>query len=48
VVNGEVVYEGETVVVGDTADASTLRLFGDAVRYELLCRRHFRDGDLGA
>jgi thymidine kinase len=48
VVNGEVVYEGETVVVGDTADASALRLFGDAVRYELLCRRHFRDGDLGA
>jgi thymidine kinase len=48
VVNGEVVYEGETVVVGDTADASALRLFGDAVRYELLCRRHFRGGDLGA
>ena len=22
-------------------------LFGDAVRYELLCRRHFRDGELG-
>jgi thymidine kinase len=48
VVNGLVVYEGETVVVGDTADPSAQRLFGDTVRYELLCRRHFRDGELGA
>jgi thymidine kinase len=48
VVNGEVVYEGETVVVGDTGESSALRLFGDAVRYELLCRRHFRAGELGA
>ena len=47
VVNGEVVYEGETVVVGDTAASATPPLFGDAVRYELLCRRHYRDGDLG-
>lgn len=46
VVNGEVVYEGETVVVGDTAD-SGLQLFGDSVRYELLCRNHFRQGELG-
>lgn len=46
VVNGHVVYEGETVVVGDTAD-SGLQLFGDSVRYELLCRNHFRQGDLG-
>ena len=45
VVNGHVVYEGETVVVGDTAD-SGLQLFGDSVRYELLCRNHFRQGDL--
>jgi thymidine kinase len=35
-------------MVGDTADASAQRLFGDTVRYELLCRRHYRDGDLGA
>ena len=47
VVNGEVVYEGETVIVGDTADPTTPPLFGDVVRYELLCRRHFRDGELG-
>jgi thymidine kinase len=48
VVNDVLVYEGETVMVGDTADASAQRLFGDTVRYELLCRRHYRDGDLGA
>lgn len=47
VVNGEVVFEGETVVVGDTADPTTPPLFGDIVRYELLCRRHFRHGELG-
>lgn len=47
VVNGEVVFEGETVVVGDTNDPTTPPLFGDIVRYELLCRRHFRDGELG-
>ena len=47
VVNGDVVYEGETIVVGDTDDPTTPPLFGDAVRYELLCRRHFRDGELG-
>ncbi len=47
VVNGEVVSEGETIVVGDTDDPTTPPLFGDAVRYELLCRRHFRDGELG-
>jgi len=47
VVNGVVVYEGDTVVVGDTSDAGQ-PLFGDNVRYELLCRNHFRTGDLGA
>ena len=46
VVNGVVVYEGDTVVVGDTRDADQ-PLFGDSVRYELLCRSHFRTGDLG-
>ena len=46
VVNGVVVYEGDTVMVGDTADGGQ-PLFGDAVRYELLCRTHFRQGDLG-
>lgn len=47
VVNGEVVYEGETVVVGDTEATASDPLFGDVVRYELLCRRHFLAGDLG-
>ena len=47
VVNGEVIYEGETVVVGDTGEPRGTPLFGDAVRYELLCRRHFNDAELG-
>ena len=46
VVNGAIVYEGETVVVGDT-NAQNERLFGDSVRYELVCRSHFRAGSLG-
>jgi thymidine kinase len=47
VVNGDVTYEGETVVVGDTGESSEQPLFGDVVRYELLCRAHYRSGDLG-
>jgi thymidine kinase len=47
VVNGVVVYEGETVVVGDTSDNPTAPLFGDQVRYELLCRRHYVAGEMG-
>jgi len=47
VVNGVVVFEGETVVVGDTSDPTSPPLFGDSVRYELLCRRHFVTGELG-
>lgn len=47
VVNGEVVLEGETVVIGDTEDSAAEPLFGDVVRYELLCRRHFTTGELG-
>ena len=47
VVNGEVVYEGETVVVGDTGENTEQPLFGDIVRYELLCRSHYRSGELG-
>lgn len=46
-VNGQIVYEGETVVVGDTDKALSEPLFGDEVRYELLCRRHYRRGQLG-
>ncbi|MFZ9628268.1 MAG: thymidine kinase [Ilumatobacteraceae bacterium] len=48
VVNGRVVYEGETVVVGDTGERADRPLFGDVVRYELLCRSHYRAGDLGS
>jgi thymidine kinase len=44
-VNGRVVYEGDVVVVGDT-DEPDAPLFGDTVRYELLCRRHYRSGEL--
>jgi len=48
VVNGDVTYEGETVVVGDTgAEPAGQPLFGDVVRYELLCRRHYLAGELG-
>ena len=47
VVNGEITYEGATVVVGDTEDAPAAPLFGDVVRYELLCRAHYRAGELG-
>jgi len=47
VVNDFVVYEGETVVVGDTTQPGAQKMFGDTVRYELLCRRHFRTGELG-
>ena len=46
VVNGEVVYEGDTVVVGDTGTSGEQPLFGDVVRYELLCRLHYRQGEL--
>ncbi len=47
VVNGAIATEGDTVVVGNTAESDTARLFGDTVRYELLCRNHFLHGDLG-
>lgn len=46
-VNGKIVYEGETVIVGDTDKVMSEPLFGDEVRYELLCRRHYVAGDIG-
>lgn len=45
-VNGALVREGDTIVVGDTSSPDEKPLFGDVVTYELLCRRHFRDGTL--
>ncbi|GAB3978811.1 thymidine kinase [Plantactinospora veratri] len=39
VVDGAVVRQGEQVVIGDTVEAAE-------VRYQVLCRRHFRSGDL--
>lgn len=43
-VNGELVREGDTIVVGDMASPDEKPLFGDVVTYELLCREHFRTG----
>jgi thymidine kinase len=40
IVNGAVVREGAQVVIGDTAGA-------EDVRYQVLCRRHHRCGQLG-
>ncbi|MFC7546629.1 thymidine kinase [Plantactinospora sp. GCM10030261] len=40
VVGGAVAREGEQVVIGDTVDDAQ-------VRYQVLCRRHHRTGDLG-
>lgn len=47
IVNDAVVYTGETVMVGDTVQPGSQKMFGDTVRYELLCRRHYNLGDLG-
>jgi thymidine kinase len=48
VVNGVMVMVGETVVVGDTEATPEQPLFGDAVRYELLCRAHYVKAELGS
>ncbi len=45
-VDGEVVREGETVVLGDTS-APGGALFGPEVRYQVLCRRHWFARDTG-
>ena len=47
-INGLIVYEGEVVVVGDTDASTDTPLFGDTVTYELLCRRHYRSGEVSA
>ena len=40
IVDGAVAREGEQVVIGDTGS-------GAEVRYQVLCRRHYRAGNLG-
>jgi thymidine kinase len=40
IVNGTVAREGQQVIIGDTVDSAQ-------VRYQVLCRRHHRSGDLG-
>jgi thymidine kinase len=47
VIDGRVVREGDTVIVGDTAGGATDDSLG-AVRYQVLCRAHHRRGDLGS
>jgi thymidine kinase len=42
VVNGKVAREGDTVVVADTDPHA-----GTSVHYQVLCRAHHRNGDLG-
>ncbi|WP_308167595.1 thymidine kinase [Catellatospora tritici] len=42
IVDGVVAREGAQVVIGDTAAADPAE-----VRYQVLCRRHYRSGDLG-
>lgn len=43
IVAGTVVRQGEQIVVGDTAAAVT----ESDVRYQVLCRQHYRSGQLG-
>ena len=43
--NGDVARTGGQVAVGDTAD--DVQGSGSGVTYRVLCRRHWRDGDLG-
>ncbi|GAA3396475.1 thymidine kinase [Cryptosporangium minutisporangium] len=46
VVDGEVIRTGDQILVADTASAEDTAARVD-VRYQVLCRRHYRDGDLG-
>ncbi len=49
VVDGAVAREGEQIVVGDTAANPPANLTADTdddVRYQVLCRRHYRGGQL--
>lgn len=42
--DGRLVREGDTVLVADTGTGG---MAGVPVRYQVLCRRHYRSGDLG-
>jgi thymidine kinase len=42
IIGGAVAREGEQVVIGDTVPETA-----QEVRYQVLCRRHYRNGDLG-
>jgi thymidine kinase len=47
IVGGAMVRSGETVVVADTAPAEPSDRTARAVRYQVLCRRHYVRGQLG-
>lgn len=47
VVDGEVIRAGDTVLIADTERGSHNLSDPTTVRYQVLCRRHFRLGDLG-
>ena len=50
IVDGVMVRSGETVVVADTGPADQFRddaISAPAVRYQVLCRRHYVRGELG-
>jgi thymidine kinase len=46
IVDGKVAREGAQVVIGDTGASSSVDESAE-VRYQVLCRRHHRAGDLG-
>lgn len=47
VVDGDVVHEGEQVLLGDTSTRADDALFGPEVHYQVLCRSHWRTGRTG-
>lgn len=48
VIAGRITREGDTVLVADTVDsAAESGADGTAVRYQVLCRAHYRRGELG-
>ncbi|MBO0840761.1 MAG: thymidine kinase [Sciscionella sp.] len=47
VIDGRIQRDGDTVLVADTLGDRSLSSVTNTVRYQVLCRRHFRLGDLG-